>query len=190
MSEPQQSRSETQRNSPEPPDRRPLRRALLRPLGTTTVLVTAYFVLPLRHISGFSAILLVAIGGVVVAVVCAWQIRKVLRAEYPFAQAVEALAATFGCYLVGYAVAYFLLAEQPDTFNAPLTRLDALYFCVTVFTTVGFGDIVATAQSSRAIVLTQMIGNLILLGLAVRLLTASVHIRRGQLRDRAATGDR
>ncbi len=162
---------------------------MARPVGTTVVLLGAYFVLPFRRIAGISAVVVLVAGVLVVAVVCAWQIRRVLRGEYPFVQAVEALAATFGCYLVGYATVYFLLAAEPQNFNAPLTRLDALYFCVTVFTTVGFGDIVATAQVSRAVVLTQMIGNLILLGLAVRLLTASVRLRRGQLRDRDSLED-
>ena len=40
-------------------------------------------------------------------------------------------------YLVGYATVYYLLSTaEPHNFNEPLTRLDALYFCVTVFSRV------------------------------------------------------
>jgi hypothetical protein len=113
----------------------------------------------------------------------------VLRAEYPVAQAVEALAVTVGVYLVAYATTYFLLSQSgPDNFSEVLTRLDALYFTLTVFTTVGFGDIVASTETARAVVSAQLIGNLILISLGIRVLTASVRWRRkpGIARDSAA----
>lgn len=49
-----------------------------------------------------------------------------------------------------------------------LTRTDALYFAITVFATVGFGDIAATSQTARIIVTVQMILDLIVIGLVVR----------------------
>ena len=51
-----------------------------------------------------------------------------------------------------------------------LTKTDSLYFTVTVFATVGFGDITATSQAARLIVTVQMILDLIILGLGIRLL--------------------
>jgi voltage-gated potassium channel len=56
----------------------------------------------------------------------------------------------------------------PDTFNQHLSRLDALYFTVTVFATVGFGDIVAVTEPARALVLVQMVGDLVIVGFVAR----------------------
>ena len=60
----------------------------------------------------------------------------------------------------------------------PLTRTDSLYFTVTVFATVGFGDITATSQTGRLLVTAQMILDLIVLGLGIRVFLGAV--QRGQ----------
>ncbi|WP_330231646.1 potassium channel family protein [Nocardia sp. NBC_00508] len=162
--------------------RRVLRRALLPPIVTITALLLAYFSLPFTRISGIHTLVLLLFGLLAVCAVGAWQIRQVLRAGDPVAQALQALTAIFGFYLVGYATVYAVLsAAAPGDFNEPLTRVDALYFCVTVFTTVGFGDIVATSETARTVVLSQMLGNLVLIGLVIRLLVHSVRFRREQL---------
>ncbi|MGQ4599390.1 ion channel [Nocardia sp. R6R-6] len=169
-----------------------LGRTLLPPIVTITALLLAYFSLPFTRISGVRTVVLLLFGLLAVCAVGAWQIRRVLRAGDPVAQALQALTATFGCYLVGYATIYALLsAATPGDFSEPLTRVDALYFCVTIFTTVGFGDIVATSETSRAVVLTQMFGNLVLIGLVIRLVVLSVRFRREQLHrsDLFATGN-
>lgn len=161
---------------------RSLRRALLPPIFIMSVLLLAYFSLPFTKIGDLPTMVLLLCGVVAVLSVCVWQIRRVLHAENPFARALQALAATFGFYIVGYATVYFVLSTAtPSDFSEPLTRIDALYFCVTVFATVGFGDIVATSEVSRAVVLTQMLGNLVLIGLVLRLLMTSVSFRRRQL---------
>lgn len=162
--------------------------AILRPVCATVVLVGAYFLLPFTTVDNLRTVSLVVGGLAVVCAVYVWQIRRVLRAEYPVVQAVEALAVTVGVYLVGYATTYFLLSHSgQDNFSEVLTRLDSLYFTLTVFTTVGFGDIVATTETARAVVSAQLIGNLILISLGIRVLTASVRWRRkpGITRDPA-----
>ena len=42
----------------------------------------------------------------------------------------------------------------------PLTRADALYFAVTVFSTVGFGDITPESEAARVVLIVQMLGDL------------------------------
>jgi hypothetical protein len=65
-------------------------------------------------------------------------------------------------------------------FTQPLTRTDALYFSVTVFTTVGFGDIAAKSETARVALIVQMLADLALLGAGARVLLGAV--RRGQQR--------
>jgi ion channel len=61
-----------------------------------------------------------------------------------------------------------------------------LYFSVTVFTTVGFGDIAAKSETARVALIVQMLADLALLGAGARVLLGAV--RRGQQR-RTGTGD-
>jgi voltage-gated potassium channel len=69
---------------------------------------------------------------------------------------------------------------EPDNFNVDsLTRTDSLYFTVTVFATVGFGDITATSQGARMVVIAQMILDLLVLGLVVKVFVGAVEIGRG-----------
>jgi hypothetical protein len=70
--------------------------------------------------------------------------------------------------------------REPGAWTSRATRTDALYFTVTVFSTVGFGDISATSQAARLIVTIQMILDLIVLGLGVRVFLAAVEFGRVQ----------
>lgn len=163
-------------------ERPALWRVLIPPFVTAAVLVLAYFLLPFTGAIEPRTVVVLVIGALAVGAVFAWQLRRVLRADNPLARGMEGLAVVFGLYLVGFATVYFMLSQlDSSNFNEPLTRLDALYFCVSVFATVGFGDIVADSQTARAVVLVQMVGNLILIGVALRLFTMAVGVRRRQL---------
>jgi uncharacterized protein with GYD domain len=67
-----------------------------------------------------------------------------------------------------------------DTFNEPLTRLDSAYFTVTVFATVGFGDIVAVTQAGRAVALVQMISDLAIIGIVARIVLRAVQVAQAR----------
>jgi voltage-gated potassium channel len=62
-----------------------------------------------------------------------------------------------------------------------LTKTDALYFTVTVFATVGFGDIVPRTELARIVTMSQMLADLVVIGLIVRVMISAVkegHQRR------------
>ena len=65
-------------------------------------------------------------------------------------------------------------------FTEPLTRTDALYFAVTVFSTVGFGDITAKTEAARLVVTGQMIADLIVIGLGLKVIVGAVKRGRQQ----------
>jgi len=111
-----------------------------------------------------------------------YQVRAIIKARYPAIRAIEALATTAPLFLLLFAATYFLMAQADlSNFNVQsLTRTDALYFTVTVFTTVGFGDIVATIQLARLVVTVQMILDLGVLGLGIRVFVGAV--QRGRQR--------
>ena len=158
---------------------------LLRMTLSISALLLAYFLIPTRS-AGRSAdwpwlTLELCVFGVVVGV----QVPAIVKAKYPILRAVEALAILVPLYLLIFARIYLSSSlDDPSAFNQPLDKITALYFTVTVFSTVGFGDIVAQANSMRLLVTLQMLLNLVLLGLVIRLLTASarqgVARRRGQ----------
>ena len=60
---------------------------------------------------------------------------------------------------------------------------DALYFTVTVFTTVGFGDIAAKSEGARILVTAQMIVDLLILGIGAKVILGAV--TRGRQRQPA-----
>ena len=63
---------------------------------------------------------------------------------------------------------------NPAVFNEALTRTDALYFTITVFATVGFGDIAPVAQWMRVVVSLQMVADLLVLGFVLRAVVDAV----------------
>jgi len=153
---------------------------LLRALATTVVLVALYYLLPLDRIKNVPVVL--AAGLAILAAVTAWQLRTVLKGRHPGVRAVEALATTLPLFLLLFAWAYFTMANSsPDNFSThPLTRTDTLYFTVTVFSTVGFGDITAASHSAWLIVTAQMLLDLLALGLVVRAFAGAVQLARQQ----------
>ena len=56
------------------------------------------------------------------------------------------------------------------TFTQPLDHTRSLYFTVSIFSTVGFGDITPRTDPARIVVSAQMLLDLVLIGAVVRLI--------------------
>ncbi|WIX76853.1 potassium channel family protein [Amycolatopsis carbonis] len=164
--------------SPSAERRRRIAVALLRALTAATVLVALYYLAPLNHLTGLPLGIPLAVALLVLLAVTIWQIRAITQAAFPEIRAIEALATTAPLFLLLYAATYFLMAQaDPASFSTRLlTRTDALYYTVTVFTTVGFGDISATSQSARLLATTQMILDLLVLGLGIRVFLGAIQL--------------
>lgn len=154
--------------------------AVVRPAVTVGVLLLVYYRLPMdQPEDGFTVLRLVC-GVLLVCLVLWWQVRMIDRSEHPGWQGVQALALVVPLFLLVFAQACFLLERhQPGSFTVPLSRTDALYFVVTVFATVGFGDIAPVSAAARVLVTVQMIGDLLVVGVALKVILAAVRRRAG-----------
>jgi Ion channel len=161
------------------PSRRMIVRAVLRIVGSATALVALYYLLPLNHSSPGVAVTILVIGLVVFAGLVTFQVRAILRSPFPGLRAIEALATSVPLFLLLFASTYVVMATMSaSNFGGRLTHTDGLYFAVTVFSTVGFGDITAKTQAARLVVTGQMVADLVILGLAVKIILGAVSRRR------------
>ena len=177
---------------PEVPPRRLLVLGAGRTLLATTGVLVLYFVLPLDREFTSRTLVSLVLGLVGVGLLVAWQVRAILRAQAPALRAVEALALSLPLFLVLFALVYVILAgSDPQAFSEPLNRTDALYFVVTVFATVGFGDIAPVSEVARVVTTVQMVCDLLLIGLVLKVFLAAVDRgrRRAERMGRPASGD-
>ena len=162
--------------------RRMVARFLLRVSLAAGSVVVLYYVIPVRVVDAVSVRALLFISLLVLAAVCVWWVHAVIESEQPTARAGDALANTIPLFLAVFALSYFAMSRaEPGSFSSPdLTRTDTLYFAVTVFSTVGFGDITPVSEGARAVVTVQMILDLVVLSLGVRVLTKAVNVGRAR----------
>ena len=161
---------------------------LIRITISAAILFAAYYLVPTKS-SGEDSdlpwlILDLAIFGVVVAI----QVPAIVKAKYPNLRAIEALAVTVPLFLLIFSRIYLSNSlTDPAVFTHPLDNTTALYFTVTVFATVGFGDIVAQTNGMKLLVTVQMLLDLAVLGLVIKLLTSAA--QRGVQRRDELRGD-
>jgi voltage-gated potassium channel len=171
-----------------PASARDARRRALRVLGTllrallsTVALVLIYYLLPLDKTSSAQALAILAVGLLALAGLIAYQVRAIIKATYPALRAVGALATSVPLFLLLFAGTYFVLgAISAGNFSEAMSRTDALYFTVTVFATVGFGDITATSEPARALVTGQMVAGIVIVGLGARIIVDAIKHGRSQ----------
>ena len=169
-----------------PPPRRVVR-SFLRATASTAVLVAIYYLLPLDHAAEWAAVTLLLIGLIVLLGLVAFQVRAITGSRYPGLRALEALGVTVPLFLLLFSSTYMVMAAiSAGSFSQPMNHTDALYFTVTVFATVGFGDITATSAAARLVVTGQMIIDLAILGVGARVILGAVS--RGRQRQPSDPG--
>jgi voltage-gated potassium channel len=152
---------------------------LLRALAIAALLVVLYYFAPMDTVLDTHAVLLLVLCLAVFAVTVIWQVRSITHSQYPGLRAIETVAAVVPLYILGFAASYFVMERTNSAyFSQPLTRTGALYFSMTVFSTVGFGDITAKTDAARAVVTIQMFFDLIVLGFGVRAFLSAVQLGR------------
>lgn len=140
--------------------------------------IGAYAVTPAGQMSSgnialrtVAAVALLGVGTIVA-------IRSTMRADLPGLRALEALTAVISLMVVVFAYVHLVSSEaDPSAFSEPLDHTAALYFSVTLSTTIGFGDIAPTSNAARIVVMVQMVANVIVLGVVARVLVGAARRR-------------
>lgn len=169
--EPLDGQTDGQINAPinGPFDRRRLIVTSVRSLVVVAGLLTAYLLAPIGAATDVLPFWRAVIGVAVLVAVVAMQIRAVVRSDYPMFRAVEALAVAIPLLLVLAAGTYLGLSQaDPAAFSEELDSVGALYLSMMTMTTVGFGDIAAVSQGARIAVMAQMVLNVVVIGVVVR----------------------
>jgi voltage-gated potassium channel len=149
--------------------------SLLRAGASVTVLMFVYYTIPLDRPLDAATWIGFVLGLVAFAAIIAWQVRAILASDVPRLRAIQAVAIGLPILLLLFASTYLRISrDAPDSFSEALGRTDALYFTVTVFSTVGFGDIVPRSELARILTMIQMITGLVVVGLVAKVLLGAV----------------
>jgi hypothetical protein len=174
--------------------RRLVAASLLRAGASVAALVVVYYLVPLDRPLQPATLIGFGLGLVGFAAVIAWDVRAILVSDVPRLRAVQAVAVGLAVLLLLFASIYLRISHaNPDSFTEPLSRTDSLYFTITVFATVGFGDITPRTEIARIITMIQMLVGLVVVGLVARILVGAVRtaVQRRERDGRAENdGDR
>jgi Ion channel len=136
-----------------------------------TLLLVAYYLVPMEQRPHESVILRLAVALALFVVVLANEIRSIQHHDQPMLRAGVSMATVIPLFLISFAWIYLTLSRSdPTFFSTPLSRTKSLYFAVTVFSTVGFGDIVPKVDIARIVTMVQMIADLVVIAVVVRLI--------------------
>jgi voltage-gated potassium channel len=153
-----------------------------RPAITFAGLLLAYYAVPsgIGTDAGFViGLALTAVALVVLAWAITGQVRRQLSGGTEVA--LQSLLVLIILVVVVFAYGFYTLERtRPGEVSGLDTRTDALYFTMTTMTTVGYGDVHATGQTARVLVMVQLAFNIIFVG-------ALASIVSGQIRHRAVT---
>ena len=133
------------------------------------LLFGAYYLVPFDDRTSGESLIRLVIGIAAFIVVLALELHGVKRDEVPGLRAIQALGVTIPLFLVVFAIVYLSLSQSSTThFSEPLDHTGALYLVITVFSTVGFGDITPESNGARIVVSIQMLLDLVVIGAVVQ----------------------
>ncbi|MFD3662349.1 potassium channel family protein [Streptomyces sp. NPDC058659] len=162
---------------------------VVRSILTVAALLAAYYLLPLDSAFTVRTVVVLVVGVLLVGLLLGWQVHTIMRSARPGLRAVAAVAAALPFFVMLFAATYYLLERSaPGSFSEAMSRTDALYFTMTVLSTVGFGDIAPRTEVARLLTTGQMTANFLLIGVAARFVLGAVQEGR-RLRGLGGPGD-
>ncbi|MCI2422788.1 ion channel [Saccharopolyspora sp. K220] len=152
-----------------------VRRKVLINLATALAAVVlstvGYYLLPIGRfgVAGtVNWVVAFAIGLAAVAALIVFQVRRFRTRDVRRSSSIAGVVAALYLAVLFFSTVYFGLAyHDPGSITVLRTKTDALYFALSITSTVGFGDVHAVSQLARAIAALHMAFNIGFLGAAV-----------------------
>jgi voltage-gated potassium channel len=154
------------------------RRGLVRLLLLAAGLGVVYALIPLQNDKWWMGLV---VGGLVLAGIVPFTVRRVAAIEtssQPLFAAAEAVLIVVAMLTFAFSSAYLALDRRGGAFEGLDTKIDALYFTVTTMSTVGYGDVHAVGQGARLLVTMQILLDLSLLAVSLRVIVGAARRRR------------
>ncbi len=162
--------------------RRLIATSVARIVAVIALLLVAYYAAPWAGGDTPDVVIRTVVVLAILVTVVVISARVVVRADHPFLRAMEMVIVVVALATVSFASIYVIMSTHTDAvFSEPLGRTDALYFSLTTSTTVGYGDIHAKSEGARIVVMVHMVTNVVVVGVAARLL---VNIARREVERR------
>jgi voltage-gated potassium channel len=145
-------------------------------LATALVLVLiAYALVPTSLDAQASTLLRIAGLLLVLAGAAVVMIRQLRLSAFDWDRGIDGLVLAVEVMTVAFALIFYVLAlEDPGQVAGLHTRLDSLYFTASTMLTVGYGDVHAEGQAARAVVLIQMVFDVVFIAAAAGMLSSRV----------------
>ena len=161
-------------------------------LSTLVVIAILYFVVPVREDPAGGIVLRASVTALLLAGLAAFLVIEVRNAVVDPEETVAGLITALALVWVVFALAFYVLhLHRPTEITGLETRVDALYFAVSTMLTVGYGDIHATGQIARGMVLVQMVFDVAFVATAGAVLNARMRSRaERRAAERGSSGTR
>jgi len=147
-------------------------------IAAPIVLTLGYFSLPLHFFgSEHKVVSWLVLGGLLVLMATGMTLLT-LRAlgEGPGHPGGGILVLSWASLLL-FSASYWALSTIPGEFKGLTTRIDALYFTVITLATVGYGDIAPSGQTSRCVVMLQLLYSFAFLAAGITSMTSRIRRR-------------
>ena len=171
------------------PSRGTIARSVARSLAIALVFSVVYVNTPARDLGQFHVVLMLVAALFVFSGMVVWQVKAIIRSDYPGLRASEALITILFGLLAVFALIYLAAsASDQSAFSEPLNHMSSMYFTVSTFGTVGFGDIVPTNDTTQLLVMIQILIDLVIIGGIARVIMMAASSGRERKRQSGVAG--
>lgn len=154
------------------------RSSFLKIAGLGLTLLLVYVVVPLQNDSWWIGMIVGVVALIAIAPFAVRRAAAVSTSPTPVLSAAHAVLIVTAMLVFGFSGIYLAIDRNHDQFVGLNGKVDAVYFTVTTLSTVGYGDIHAVGTAARLAVTIQILLDVSLIAIVVRMLVGAARNRR------------